>query len=40
MRHKQLVAISHSQEAIRASLKDLQPLQIAELSQIPKSWRS
>jgi hypothetical protein len=35
MRHKQVVSVAHSQEAIRASLRDLQPLQIAELSQAP-----
>jgi hypothetical protein len=35
MRHKQVVAVAHSQEAIRARLRELQPLQIAELSETP-----
>lgn len=33
MRHKRVVMVSHAREAIRASLAELQPLQIAELSE-------
>lgn len=35
MRHKRVVAVSHSQEAVHASLAELQPLQIVELSESP-----
>lgn len=35
MRHKRVVEVSHPQEAIRASLVELQPLRISELSESP-----
>ena len=35
MRHKRVVPVAHAQEAIRASLAELQPLQIVELSEAP-----
>ena len=35
MRHKRVVAVSHAQEAVRANLAELQPLQIVELSETP-----
>lgn len=35
MRHKRVVMVSHAQEAVRASLAQLQPLQIVELSETP-----
>jgi hypothetical protein len=35
MRHKRVVAVFHAQEALGASLAELQPLQIVELSEAP-----
>jgi hypothetical protein len=35
MRHKRVVAVCHAQEAIRARLAELQPLEIVELSEPP-----
>jgi hypothetical protein len=35
MRHKRVAAVSHVGEEVRANLAELQPLQIAELSETP-----
>jgi len=35
MRHKRVVAVSHAQEAVRAGLAELQPLEFVELSERP-----
>jgi hypothetical protein len=35
MRHKRVVEVPHAQEVVRASLAELQPLQIVELSESP-----